>query len=151
LLGYNIWHDLLLIVVDEGYSLDTIEHKILRKAGENRVHFAIVCASVGCPRLRNEAYAAAELEEQLAENTRDFFSHSRNIKVDVAAKTIEVSAILDWFKEDFGATGQAGLASLAAYLPKEAARVARMKDARVKYLDYDWSLNDQAARKTARR
>ncbi|HVC93159.1 MAG TPA: DUF547 domain-containing protein [Pirellulales bacterium] len=150
-LGYNIWHDLLLVVGRESYSLDTIEHKILRKAGENRIHFAIVCASVGCPRLRNEAYAADQLDEQLAENTRDFFSHSKNIKVDAAAKTIEVSAILDWFKEDFGDSPKAGLASLAEYLPKDAARLARLKDVHVKYLDYDWGLNDQSSRKTARR
>ncbi|HUY33026.1 MAG TPA: DUF547 domain-containing protein [Pirellulales bacterium] len=149
--GYNIWHDLLLTVGDETVSLDTIEHKILRKAGENRIHFAIVCASVGCPRLRNEAYSKDKLEAQLADNTRDFFSRSTNFRIDRATHVVQVSSILDWFGEDFGETPQAGLASLADYLPKSAGAALAQGQFSVKYLDYDWALNDQATRNTARR
>ena len=56
--GYNIWKNLKLQVGDQQVSLDGMEHQILRKMGEPRIHFAIVCASIGCPRLLNEAYVA---------------------------------------------------------------------------------------------
>ena len=70
--GYNIWQDLMLTVGNSTYSLEDMEHKVLRKMGEPRVHFAIVCASYSCPRLLNEAYVAARLEKQLTINTRVF-------------------------------------------------------------------------------
>ena len=107
---------LMLTVAGKSYSLDTIEHKLLRPTGENRIHFAIVCASISCPRLRNEAYVPARLEEQLADNTRDFFSRSQNFSV--RQRTANVSSILKWFAEDFGTSPQAGLASLVEYLPE---------------------------------
>ncbi len=141
--GYNIWKDLLLPVGEKKYSLDDIEHEILRKLDEPRIHFAIVCGSVGCPRLRNEAYTPAALESQLADNAQDFFSRSRNLKVDSERRVLHVSSILDWFGEDFGDTPQEGLAELAEYMPEDAAEIARQKGLSIRYLDYDWNLNKQ--------
>jgi len=142
--GYNIWDDLLLPVGNREYSLNQIEHEILRKLGEPRIHFAIVCASVGCPHLLNEAYTPARLEEQLAANTRDFFSRERNFRADVANRRVRVSAILDWFGEDFGSTPQKGLAGLSLYMPSEATRkLIAGEDFSVSFLEYDWSLNEQ--------
>ncbi len=150
--GYNIWKDLLLPVAGRDYSLNDIEHKVLRPMGEKRVHFAIVCASVGCPRLRNEAYTAERLESQLADNTRDFFSRRQNFYVEPARRTVHVSSILKWFAEDFGPTPQAGLQGLLDYITDPAAhRLVESGNFRVVYLDYDWSLNDQARRRTAKR
>jgi len=63
LFGYNIWDDLLLTVGGKPYSLNHMEHEVLRKMGEPRIHFAIVCASISCPRLLNEAYTASRLEQ----------------------------------------------------------------------------------------
>ena len=144
LVGYNIWDDLLLPVGDQKYSLNQIEHEILRKLDEPRIHFAIVCASVGCPRLLDEAYTPERLEEQLAVNSRDFFSRKQNFQVDVANRRVWVSAILDWFGEDFGPTPQKGLAGLAEYMPDEATRqLVASEDYTVTFLDYDWSLNEQ--------
>jgi hypothetical protein len=144
LFGYNIWHDLLLRVGNAGYSLDTIEHKILRKLGEPRIHFAIVCASVGCPPLRSEAYTGPKLEAQLTDNTKTFFSRQKHFRVDVSQRSVQVSPILKWFREDFGATPQKGLAGLADYLPDGAAgRLLKSGKFSVSYLDYDWSLNQQ--------
>ncbi len=143
-LGYNIWDDLLLPVGSRNYSLNQIEHEILRKLGEPRIHFAIVCASVGCPRLLNEAYTPAKLEEQLVANTRDFFARKRNFQADLASRRVRVSAILDWFGEDFGATPQKGLAGLSQYMPNEATRkLIAGEDFSVSFLEYDWSLNEQ--------
>ncbi len=72
-LGYNIWKDLHLAVDDSTMSLDDIEHKVLRKLGEPRIHFAIVCASIGCPPLRCGAYTADKLNEQLDASAKKFW------------------------------------------------------------------------------
>jgi hypothetical protein len=77
-LGYNIRKDLLLLVGGQPYSLDQIEHEILRKLDEPRIHFAIVCASRSWPRLGNRAYTAADLENQLDFNTQAFFADPGN-------------------------------------------------------------------------
>lgn len=142
--GYNIWKDLLLRVDDRTYSLDAMEHQVLRKTGEPRIHFAIVCASVGCPRLLAEAYTAEKLEAQLAANARDFFSRPKHFRHQRGS--IAVSAILDWFDDDFGPSNVARFRSLAAYLPEDARRIATDPRTRVQYLEYDWSLNDQSLR-----
>ena len=144
LIGYNIWDDLLLPVGDNEYSLNQIEHEILRKQGEPRIHFAIVCASIGCPRLLNRAYEPDTIESQLSENTRDFFARRKNFQADVANREIRVSSILDWFSEDFGSTPQRGLAGLAEYMPDEATQsLVASEDFSVSHLDYSWSLNKQ--------
>ena len=142
LIGYNIWDDLLLPVSNQKYSLNQIEHKVLRKLGEPRIHFAIVCASIGCPRLLNEAYMPEKLDSQLADNTRDFFGRKRNFQVDPARRSVRVSSILDWFGKDFGPTPQKALAGLAKYMPDEPTRdLIAGGDFSVSYLAYDWSLN----------
>jgi hypothetical protein len=144
LIGYNIWQDLPLPVAGAKYSLEDIEHKILRKLGEPRIHFAIVCASIGCPRLRNEAYTPQAIESQLADNARDFFSRKRNLQVDPSGREVRVSTILEWFGEDFGSTPQKALAWSAAYMPDDATRqLIEAGGFTVRYLDYDWNLNKQ--------
>lgn len=141
--GYNIWHDLILHVGASKVSLHKIEHEILRKSGEPRIHFAIVCASHSCPRLRDEAYTAAQLERQLSENTRAFFADRENFRY--ANGRFYLSSIMKWFAEDFGSTPAAQLRSIATYLPDRKSRFAAMQgDGRISYLKYDWSLNDQA-------
>jgi uncharacterized protein DUF547 len=142
--GYNIWRDLKLIVGDRRYSLGEIEHAVLRKMNEPRIHFAIVCASRGCPRLLNEAYSAERLEEQLSRNTFAFFADSTKCSVDAAQNELQLSPILNWFAADFGTSTPAVLQRIADWLPESAQVIARSKDVRVKYFDYDWSLNDQA-------
>jgi hypothetical protein len=135
---------LLLAVHGKQYSLNQIEHEILRKLGEPRIHFAIVCASIGCPRLLNEVYTPPNVESQLASNTRDFFARRKNLEVDLTSRTVRVSAILDWFGEDFGPTAPKALARLAEYMPDEATRrLVASEDVAVSFLDYDWSLNKQ--------
>jgi hypothetical protein len=147
--GYNIWKDLLLTVGNHTYSLEAMEHQILRKMGEPRIHFAIVCASHSCPRLLNEAYLATRLEEQLVVNTRTFFANGENFRYDAQGRRFYLSAILSWFSGDFGANQAAQLKSISPYLPSQAASAAaNANSVSVSYLDYDWSLNEL---KTARR
>lgn len=151
LIGYNIWEDLLLTVGGAPYSLSQIEHKVLRPMGEPRIHFSIVCASRGCPRLLNEAYAAQTLEEQLDRNARDFFAKKSNFQYDSRAQTVKVSAIMEWFAKDFGDDTPEQLKRIERYLPDQGAKhLAAGGTARVSYLEYDWNLNDQATQRTAR-
>ena len=144
LYGYNIWNDLLLITGERKVSLEQIEHKILRKMDEPRIHFAIVCASKGCPRLLNEAYTKENLDDQLETNTRDFFANRNNFQYDASRRKIRLSSIMKWFKEDFGATPAERLRWIAPYLPEKASRQAAANNrASVSYLSYDWDINEQ--------
>ena len=142
--GYNIWDDLLLPVGSRTYSLNQMEHDVLRKMGEPRIHFAIVCASIGCPPLLNRAYIAEQLDQQLTDNTKRFFADRKKFSYDVANRSITVSPILDWFAEDFGADAAAQMKTISVYLPnQESQKLAASGQARVRYHDYDWGLNDQ--------
>ncbi len=141
--GYNIWKNLKLTSGDQQVSLDHIEHEILRKMTEPRIHFAIVCASIGCPRLLNEAYTADKLEQQLTTNTQDFFSRSQNLQMDVANKKLLLSSIISWFGTDFGKTQAEQLTYLAPYFPEAEKKFAAAGGYRVAFLDYNWDLNTQ--------
>lgn len=142
--GYNLWKDLQLYVGGKPYSLEQIEHEVLRKMEEPRIHFAIVCASIGCPRLLNEAYVADRVQQQLELNTKDIFARTQNFQYDEGRNRIELSAILNWFGEDFGSNQAAVLQRIAPWLPNEAARNAALQNtATVSYLEYDWNLNAQ--------
>lgn len=146
-LGYNIWHDYQLYVGGSSYSLDSMEHKILRKMSEPRIHFAIVCASIGCPRLLNEAYVPKRLDEQLELNAKDFFGRQQNFKYDTSRGRFQLSAILSWFGEDFGKNDKARLRRIAAWLPSAQSQAAARQGAvSVTYLDYNWELNEQKAK-----
>jgi uncharacterized protein DUF547 len=123
-------------------SLDGIEHGLLRKQyADARIHYAVNCASVGCPMLREEAYRAAKLEQQLEEQARRFLSdRSRNRARD---GRLELSKIFDWYKEDFEPRGRyfARYAALLSDDRKEQQAVIDGKAA-LAFLDYDWALND---------
>ena len=144
LFGYNIWKNLLLQVGDSTISLHDIEHEVLRKMQEPRIHFAIVCASHSCPRLLNQAYTSKKLESQLMENSKAFFANPENFRHDRELQRFEVSAIMDWYAEDFGVDQAAQLTAIARFLPTADAQVAAAQNSvSVAYLEYDWSLNEQ--------
>jgi len=144
LLGYNIWKHLLLQVADQQISLNDIEHEVLRKMNEPRIHFAIVCASISCPRLLNEAYVAENLDEQLTRNAKQFFTLSRNFAIDGSNHRVHLSSILKWFAKDFGSHQAAQLQAISPYLPNDKSRQAvAATGVRVEYLPYDWGLNER--------
>lgn len=144
LFGYNIWNDLKLWVDGTWYSLNDIEHRILRKMGEPRIHFAINCASMGCPPLANRAYTAQNLEQMLSGNARAFFANRRNFQADPSTRTVYVSQLLQWYGRDFAPSPQQQIRLLRSYLPNPD-RLAWLDEGfSVRYLNYDWSLNDQA-------
>jgi hypothetical protein len=141
-------------------TLDAIEHETLRKPGvydEPRVHYALNCASVGCPMLREEAYAAERLERQLEEQAVRFLSDRSRNRYSAENARLEVSMIFNWFKEDW-ASGYRGFdgrgapitsreqffgryAKLLTDNPEHQKIVAEGK-ASIAHLDYDWSLNE---------
>ena len=147
------WVDLLGAQV----SLDDIEHGMLRKPGsydEPRVHFAVNCASIGCPMLREEAFVADRMPAQLTEQTQRFMSDRTRNRWNSQRGRMEISKIFDWYGSDFD-KGHQGIASLKAFLgsfadaladaPADRARI-RSGQFDIAFLDYDWALNDHTAR-----
>lgn len=141
------WKRSFVQLLGETRSLDDIEHTLIRgEQGyhEPRVHFALNCASIGCPALRAEAYQGALLEAQLSDAQQQFLAdRSRNRLKD---GSVQVSSIFKWYREDFELNGQ----GLAAYLAGQAAALGLNQVQRVQllnaqieieFLDYDWRLN----------
>ncbi|MCW5731598.1 MAG: DUF547 domain-containing protein [Alphaproteobacteria bacterium] len=133
------WGRKLVRLGGEELSLDDIEHRILRPVWRDpRIHYAVNCASVGCPNLREEAYRAARIDAQLDEQARAFVNHPRGMQLD--GGRLVVSSIYVWFQEDFGGTD----ASVIAHLKSHAAPDLAAKLAEVGKIDdhrYDWTLN----------
>lgn len=146
------WKQRFFTLLGERRHLDNLEHDLIRAPGvfdEPRIHFAVNCASIGCPMLRGEAFVAERLDSQLEDATRRFLSdHSRN-RFDGDSGRLQVSKIFDWYGEDFEkATSDAG--GLKGYLAAYAELLAaselgrdrlRSGDYRIGFLDYDWRLN----------
>jgi hypothetical protein len=117
------------------------DHDIREQFRDARIHFAIVCASRGCPWLSKEAFRAETVERQLEEAARQFFGQERNCAIDTAQRRIRLSSIFKWFARDFGATDAERLAFVARYRPAEAAALQSGKW-KIEYVDWDWKLND---------
>lgn len=128
--------DIKFIEIDgEKYDLNNIEHNILRKIfQEPRIHFAINCASMSCPKLRKEAYVASKLEQQLQEQAVEFLNDP--VRNHISPEKAEVSKIFQWFSGDFTKSG-----SLREFLNQYTAQKI-MEDADIGYMDYDWTINE---------
>ncbi|MBA6315253.1 DUF547 domain-containing protein [Cellulophaga baltica] len=128
------WDQEWVKIGNKTYSLGTIEHKILRKMNEPRIHFAINCASYSCPKLENTAYLPATMEAQLQKATFSFINDTtRNT---ISENELQLSNIFKWYKSDFTTK-----VSLQEYI-KPYSKIAISTNAKVKYLDYNWSLNE---------
>jgi Protein of unknown function, DUF547 len=147
------WKDKFFTLFGEPSTLNTIEHEILRKPGlydEPRVHFAVVCASIGCPMLRNEAFTADKLEAFYEDGMKRFLSDRTRNRYDPASHMLQVSMIFKWYGEDFE-KGNKGFTSVKQAMAKFADALADKPEDRaavreqktdITFLDYDWSLND---------
>jgi hypothetical protein len=143
------WKRRFVALLGSQRSLDEIEHQLLRGAADYRdprIHFAVNCASIGCPALRPEAYRADSLEAQLADQTRRFLADRTRNRFDAREQTLEVSKLFDWYADDFDrhAGGvPAFLASHAQALGLPPTIAIRIKQGQIplQYLAYDWQLN----------
>ena len=149
--AYGPWNEPIVRAGGRTYTLDHVEQNILRKElRDPRIHFALVCAAMGCPPLRSEAYVGARLEAQLDDQARDFLARtpSKN-RVDVASRTLFASQIFQFrdYEKDFGGTPRAIGRYIARYLPDgPEKRLLLGGDFRIRYTEYDWSLNKQRTR-----
>ena len=126
-------------------NLHNIEHEILRKLDEPRIHFSIVCASVSCPKIRRDAFTAAKLEEQLGDNTHRFVNDPTRNHFDKKEKIAYLSQIFKWFAEDFEKSAGSAQKFIAKYVSDpDVAKELAADGYKVKYLDYDWNLNGTA-------
>ncbi len=133
------WKAKVVTIAGEMLSLDDIEHGILRPVFKDpRVHYAVNCASIGCPNLMREAFSAAALDAQLDAGTRAYINHTRGF--DVTGDGVRASSIYDWFGADFGEEKD-----VLAHARKYAEPVLKRKLEGISAIsgyDYDWSLND---------
>lgn len=128
------WGQKLWELGDKWYSLEDIEHEILRKMDEPRIHFAIVCASYSCPKLQNTAFTPSSLETQLTAATKQFLSDTK--RNEIKENSLKLSKIFKWFDKDFEQNG-----SLIDFLNKYTDITISAK-AKISYKDYNWDLNN---------
>jgi len=123
-------------------SLNDLEKKIIIPYNESLIHFAIVCASASCPKLLSEAYTAENLQQQMIGNAKAFLNNAEKNQLDVNAKKIHLSKIFKWFKKEFSEKSGSVQQFIAPFIQDEALVSKLQNDGfKVKYLDYDWSLN----------
>jgi hypothetical protein len=135
------WKKEFFTLLGKKRTLDWIEHKMLRpKFKEPRIHYAVNCASVGCPRLRDEAYNDKMLELQLQEQEKVFLQDTSRNRIDKDKQELKVSKIFDWFDEDFE--------NLRSYLANQLTQDKQLRSQilqqkwDIEYTDYSWKLNE---------
>jgi hypothetical protein len=143
------WKRDFVVLLGKTRSLDSIEHELLRGAADYsdpRIHFAVNCASIGCPALRPEAYVGSRLDAQLTDQTRRFLGDRSRNRYDAKSDRLEVSKLFDWYAGDFD--DHAG--GVAAFLDMHADALGLNESTRerlrqgklaITFTDYDWKLN----------
>ncbi len=133
--GSGPWEIKFVKIGDKTVSLSTVEKGILQPMKEPRIHFAINCASESCPKLQQEAFTAEGMEEMLTKATKEFLKGPKN---EISAKEPKISSIFEFYPADFKVDGK----TIREFI-NEYSDVKINEDAKIMYLDYDWSLNDQ--------
>ena len=153
----GVWDALKFTVMNQPITLDGIEHNTLRaKLDEPRIHMALVCAAMGCPPLRNEAYTAEKLDAQLNDQTTRFLGNPKKFRIDRKNRTVYLSPIFKWFGNDFvtkygtdkkfsgySDSERAVLNFISRYMEPDDKAYLEKGGYSIEYLDYDWSLNEQ--------
>ncbi|UCF99615.1 MAG: DUF547 domain-containing protein [Spirochaetaceae bacterium] len=134
------WDAEILTIEGAEVSLNDVEHRILRPIWQDpRVHYALNCASIGCPNLQDRVYTAANVEELLETGAREYINHQRGVSFQ--GNRLVVSSIYDWFQEDFEGSEEGVLRHLRRYAAPELAGKLEDYSGRISY-QYDWSLNE---------
>ncbi len=134
------WDAKLLQIENEKVSLNDIEHRILRPIWQdNRIHYAVNCASLGCPNILPRAFTAQNLDMLLERAAREFINHPRGVSF--ARNRMQVSSIYFWFRQDFGDSENGIISHLEVYLSPE--NLQKLKSVQPKMShQYDWDLNE---------
>ena len=139
------------VVGGQRFTLDHIEHEIIRKQfADPRIHAAINCAAVSCPRFLNEAFTPDKLDDQLNSVMRDMIRNPMHVQINRETKVVNLSAIFDWFSSDFTSyvqarqAGETVLDYVSLFLSKDdTLYLQNHSNLQIVFLDYDWSLNSQ--------
>ncbi len=147
------WKKKLISVENEELSLDDIEHRILRPIWQDpRLHYAVNCASIGCPNLQDEAFTAVNTERLLDKGAREYINHPRAVKINSSGNLL-VSSIYIWFNDDFG--GDTGVIEHLKQFAKPTLANALEQNPAIDDDHYSWMLNSvipvQTVKKTGRR
>ncbi|MCP3927347.1 MAG: DUF547 domain-containing protein [Desulfobacterales bacterium] len=138
------WKVKFINLIGKKISLDDIEHELIRKKGiydEPRIHFAVVCASIGCPAIQNEAFTAEKLDLMLEKGLINFLSDQTRNRYNKREKVFEVSKIFKWYDGDFKKRYGSVIKLLNSYGKYITAKPSKnITD--IEYLNYDWNLND---------
>lgn len=146
------WKKRFFTLLGKKRHLDEVEHELIRQPGvfsEPRIHAAVVCASIGCPGIRDEAFVAEKIDAQLEDSLRRFLSDRSRNRYNSATDKLEISKVFDWYGDDFVGFRQfrtlaAFLGSYATLLTEDVAARSRLVAGEVAldFLPYDWQLND---------
>ncbi len=131
----TVWDIKFIEIEERTYDLNNIEHGIIRpKFEEPRIHFAVNCASISCPKLQDFAFTAKQLDQQLNQAAREFLADDSKNKI--SRGQVALSKIFSWYGGDFKTEGQSLIEYINQYSPVEVD-----EDAEVDYMDYNWALN----------
>ncbi|NNM22659.1 MAG: DUF547 domain-containing protein [Flavobacteriaceae bacterium] len=130
------WTRGIVPIGNNNLSLGGIENGILRKMNEARIHFAINCASISCPKLLNEAYTAGRINEQLDRAAKEFINSEKN---ELDPDKPKLSSIFDWYRKDYLVNGNV---DVIGYI-NQFATTKINPNAELQFMEYDWNLNDQ--------
>jgi len=137
------WKKKFFKLFGEEQTLDGIEHDTIRRFfNEPRIHFAVVCASKGCPALKGEAYVGSRLNEQLEESLRNFLKDEARNRWDSQSNTLFLSKIFKWYEDDFKKAASSVQAFVASRIGTSPSDQEKIKTASLEFLDYDWNLNE---------
>ena len=151
------WKKKFFTLLGQERHLDDIEHGMIRAPGafdDPRIHVGVVCASIGCPMLRPEAFTPEKLDAQLDDGMKRFLADGTRNRHDAASGRLLVSKIFEWYGKDFE-KGHKSYDSLKTTFARHAAQLAatpeaqakvRSGDYKLEFLDYDWKLNDSRRR-----
>ncbi|MCI0447732.1 DUF547 domain-containing protein [bacterium] len=153
----GVWSKFQFLIMGRKMTLNQIEHDTLRsKFNEPRIHVALVCAAKGCPPLRREPFVGSRLDEQLDDQAHRFLSNPMKFHVDRKEGTTYLSSIFKWFGKDFvkaygtdrnfsghSREERALLKFISRYLESEDRNFLDKQKYRIKYIKYDWSLNEK--------
>ncbi len=124
-----------LVIGGREMSLYSYENDVIRNVGDPRVHFALNCSAVSCPILPRRPFAAGDLQATLDRETRRFFASPANLRIDRAGKTVHVSEILSFYRDDFTGGGRSLIAFINEYAPQPVP-----EDFDLRFIPYDWTI-----------